>query len=55
MPPWVFYPEYEFELDTGTAERLGLNAAEDAVVFAVVTLARAAGGFDASTCSDRSS
>jgi flagellar assembly factor FliW len=38
VPPWVFYPEYEFELDTGTAERLSLTAAEDAVVFTVVTL-----------------
>jgi flagellar assembly factor FliW len=38
VPPWVFYPEYEFELDTGTAERLSLNASEDAVVFVVVTL-----------------
>jgi flagellar assembly factor FliW len=38
VPPWVFYPEYDFELDTDTAERLALNAAEDAVVFAVVTL-----------------
>jgi flagellar assembly factor FliW len=38
VPPWVFYPEYEFELDTGVAERLGLTQAEDAVVFAVVTL-----------------
>jgi len=38
VPPWVFYPEYEFELDTGAAERLGLTQAEDAVVFAVVTL-----------------
>jgi flagellar assembly factor FliW len=38
VPPWVFYPEYEFELDTGTAERLSLTAAEDAVVFVVVTL-----------------
>ncbi len=38
VPPWVFYPEYEFELDTGTAERLGLDQAEDAVVFTVVTL-----------------
>ena len=38
VPPWVFYPDYEFELDSGTAERLGLNAADDAVVFAVVTL-----------------
>jgi flagellar assembly factor FliW len=38
VPPWVFYPEYEFELDTGTAERLSLSASEDAVVFVVVTL-----------------
>jgi flagellar assembly factor FliW len=38
VPPWVFYPEYEFELDNGTAERLGLKHAEDAIVFAVVTL-----------------
>ena len=38
VPPWVFYPDYEFELDNGTAERLSLTQAEDAVVFAVVTL-----------------
>jgi flagellar assembly factor FliW len=38
VPPWVFYPDYEFEVDAGTAERLQLNAADDAVVFAVVTL-----------------
>jgi flagellar assembly factor FliW len=38
VPPWVFYPDYEFELDSGMAERLGLTASEDAVVFAVVTL-----------------
>ena len=38
VPPWVFYPDYEFELDNGTAERLNLGRAEDAVVFAVVTL-----------------
>ncbi|HEY5172695.1 MAG TPA: flagellar assembly protein FliW, partial [Acidimicrobiia bacterium] len=38
VPPWVFYPEYDFELDSDAAERLALNAAEDAVVFAVVTL-----------------
>jgi flagellar assembly factor FliW len=34
----VFYPDYEFELDNGTAERLSLQSSEDAVVFAVVTL-----------------
>ena len=38
VPPWVFYPDYEFELDNGTAERLSLQGSEDAVVFAVVTL-----------------
>lgn len=38
VPPWVFYPEYEFELDPATADRLGLATAEDAVVFAVVAL-----------------
>ena len=38
VPPWVFYPDYEFELDNGAAERLGLSQAEDAVVFAMVTL-----------------
>jgi flagellar assembly factor FliW len=38
VPPWVFYPDYEFEVDAGTAERLQLNQADDAVVFAVVTL-----------------
>jgi flagellar assembly factor FliW len=38
VPPWVFYPDYEFDLDSGTSERLNLKQAEDAVVFAVVTL-----------------
>lgn len=38
VAPWVFYPDYEFELDAGAAERLGLAKADDAVVFSVVTL-----------------
>ncbi len=38
VPPWVFYPEYEFDLDDATAERLGLVVADDAIVLAVVTL-----------------
>ena len=38
VPPWVFYPEYEFDLDDSTAERLSLNEPEDAVVFCVVTV-----------------
>ena len=39
VAPWVFYPEYEFELDVATAERLGMSDPEDAVVVCVVTLA----------------
>src|SRR5258706_12904528 len=38
VPPWVFYPTYEFELDTAAAERLGLTESEDAVVLVVVTV-----------------
>jgi flagellar assembly factor FliW len=38
VPPWVFYPDYEFDLDDSTAERLGLAVADDAIVLAVVTL-----------------
>ena len=38
VPPWVFYPDYEFDLDDSTAERLGLLEADDAIVLAVVTL-----------------
>jgi len=38
VPPWVFYPDYEFDLDDATAERLGLSDAEQAIVLAVVTL-----------------
>ncbi len=38
VPPWVFYPDYEFELDDRTAERLNVREPADVVVFAVVTL-----------------
>ncbi len=38
VPPWVFYPEYEFDLDEPTAEHLGLSVSDDAIVLAVVTL-----------------
>jgi flagellar assembly factor FliW len=38
VPPWVFYPDYEFDLDDATAEHLGLGVADDAIVLAVVTL-----------------
>lgn len=39
VTPWVFYPDYEFELDASTAERLGVIDPEDVVVVCVVTLA----------------
>jgi flagellar assembly factor FliW len=38
VPPWVFYPDYEFDLDDATAEHLELSVADDAIVLAVVTL-----------------
>ena len=38
VPPWVFYPDYEFDLDDSTADRLALTYAEEAIVLAVVTL-----------------
>jgi flagellar assembly factor FliW len=38
VEPWVFYPDYEFDLDTGTSERLGLNEPGDSIVLCVVTL-----------------
>src|SRR3974377_798772 len=34
VPPWVFYPEYEFELDTASAERLALARAAQGARFA---------------------
>ena len=39
VAPWVFYPDYEFELDRATADRLGLEDAAETVVVCVVTLA----------------
>ncbi len=39
VSPWVFHSDYEFDLDTSTAERLALVRADDAVVVCVVTLA----------------
>src|SRR5260221_4450190 len=41
VPPWVFYPTYEFELDTAAAERLALTESHAAVVFVVLTLREA--------------
>ena len=38
VSPFVFYPEYEFELDKSTELRLGLNDPQDALVLNIVTL-----------------
>ena len=38
VEPWVFYNDYEFELDNGTSERLGLSEPGESLVLCVVTL-----------------
>ena len=38
VEPWVFYPDYEFDLDGGTSQRLGADAPGDSLVMCVVTL-----------------
>jgi flagellar assembly factor FliW len=38
VEPWVFYPDYEFELDKSTSERLALSDPGDSIVMCVVTL-----------------
>ena len=42
VPPMVFFPDYEPEVDDATAERLDLERGEDAIVLAMVTLGEAA-------------
>ena len=38
VPPLTFFPDYEPEIDDDTAERLGLESAEDAIVLVIVTV-----------------
>lgn len=38
VSPFVFYPEYDFELDQATALRLSLHDPTDAMVLCIVTL-----------------
>jgi flagellar assembly factor FliW len=42
VEPWVFYPDYEFDLDASTQMRLGLSDASDTIVLCVVTLGETA-------------
>ncbi len=38
ISPFVFYPDYEFDLDDAIAQRLGLVEPSDVVVLCIVTL-----------------
>jgi flagellar assembly factor FliW len=38
VPPLTFFPGYAPEIDDDTAERLGLEAADDAIVLVIVTV-----------------
>jgi flagellar assembly factor FliW len=38
VEPWVFYPDYEFDLDTSTSQRLAMAEPDDSLVLCVVTL-----------------
>jgi flagellar assembly factor FliW len=38
VPPHTFFPDYAPEIDDDTAERLGLESAEDAILMVIVTV-----------------
>lgn len=38
VPPVVFFPEYEPEIDDATAEQLKLESGDDALILVIVTL-----------------
>lgn len=38
VPPHTFFPDYAPEVDDDTAERLGLESAEDALLMVIVTV-----------------
>lgn len=38
VPPWPFYPEYDFDLDDAVVEKLDLRTPEEALVVSIVTL-----------------
>lgn len=39
IPPGVIVPDYSVDIDLESAERLGLESADDAIILAIVTLA----------------
>ena len=38
VPPEIFFPDYQAEVDDATAERLGLTGADDAILLVILTL-----------------
>jgi flagellar assembly factor FliW len=38
VPPLTFFPDYAPEIDDDTAERLGLESADDAIVLVILTV-----------------
>jgi len=38
VSPFLYYPEYEFDLDDATSERLGICSADDVQVLCIITL-----------------
>jgi flagellar assembly factor FliW len=38
VPPGIFFPDYEVELDDVTVERLGLTEPADALILVIVTV-----------------
>src|SRR3954453_21429712 len=38
VSPFLYYPDYEFELEDSTAERLGVASSDDVQVLCIITL-----------------
>jgi flagellar assembly factor FliW len=38
VSPFLYYPEYEFEIDDATVERLGIESPDDVQVLCIITL-----------------
>src|SRR3954469_2783001 len=38
VSPFIYYPDYEFEIDDATAERLGITSPEQVHVLCIITL-----------------
>lgn len=38
VAPWLFYPDYEIDIDDATVDKLGLRSSEEAAVYCIVTI-----------------